>query len=77
MNDLVEPYTIAWASWAIGFIVIEGFALARKGKGDTLSEHVWRLFSVRHEGRAVWARRAGLWAGMAWLAAHFVTGGAV
>ena len=37
---LQRKYTAAWALWALGFIVIETFALRSKAKGDTLSEHI-------------------------------------
>lgn len=43
-------WTRIWTVWAIllallilFFLVVEGFALARRGIGDTLSEQVWRL----------------------------------
>ncbi len=39
-RKLQRKYTWAWALWALGFIVIETFALRSKAKGDTLSEHV-------------------------------------
>jgi len=43
----VSGYTLAWAFWILFFLVVEGIALARKGKGDTFSEHWWALFRVR------------------------------
>jgi hypothetical protein len=77
MIELVDGYSWAWAIWGAGFLVIEGLALKRKAKGDTLSEHVWQLFSVKHKGAATWFRRGGLYLFLAWLVTHFVTGGAI
>jgi len=70
-------FSIIWAVWLGFFAVVEGVAVFNKKKGDTLSEHVWQLFSVKHEGKAVWARRGTLYAFLLWLVTHFVTGGAV
>jgi len=72
MDNLADGYSIAWAAWAAAFVVIEGAALYRKGKGDTLSEHVWQVFSIKHEGKAVWIRRGGLASFLIWLAAHLL-----
>lgn len=41
-------WAIIGAVWIIAFAIFEGFALARDGIGDTLSETVWYL---RDEGR--------------------------
>lgn len=79
-------FTIAWILWIAAFLVIEGIALFRKEKGDTLSEHVWKWFGTRRDveyevdesGQPKgWLRfgRFVLLAFMAWLTAHFVTGG--
>jgi hypothetical protein len=57
------------------FGAIEGQALANKRQGDTLSETVWRWFSIRHKGRWWRTRRLALLSFLAWLVAHFVTGG--
>jgi hypothetical protein len=73
----VSGYTIAWLAWLAAFGVIEGSALVSKREGDTLSEHVWRWFAVKDKSRrgTVRARRFALLAFMAWLTAHFLTGG--
>ena len=71
----MDTFTWLWLGWIAAFLGIEGRALFNKVPGDTLSEHVWRWFSVRGKGRAWQARRVGLLAFMAWLAAHFLTGG--
>ncbi|AFU61984.1 MULTISPECIES: hypothetical protein [Streptomyces] len=75
-------WTWLWAGWLGAFLVIEGKALFNKEKGDTLSEHVWRWFSTERTAKAAgqptgWVRlrRFTLLAFMAWLSAHFVTGG--
>jgi hypothetical protein len=76
----VTGFEIAWAAWAGAFLIVEGVALARKDKNDTLSEQVWRLFHTakgqRKDGTTQ-ARRAVLVMFLAWLTAHFLTGGAV
>lgn len=77
MIELQEPYAIAWAGWGIAFLIIEGFALFNKQKGDTLSEHVWQIFSIKHKGKMAWTRRGGLIAFMIWLFIHFVSGGVI
>jgi hypothetical protein len=73
----VSGYTIAWLAWLGAFVVIEGRALTNKASEDTLSEHVWRWFAVRDKSRKglIRARRFALLAFMAWLSAHFLTGG--
>ncbi|MGW3323894.1 hypothetical protein [Streptomyces virginiae] len=80
-------FEIAWASWAGAFVVIEGVALYRKQPGDTLSEQIWRIFGTRRDIEytakgaqprgLLRARRFALVAFLAWLAAHFLSGGAV
>lgn len=66
-----------WLGWLAIFAVGEGIALTRSDKDDTLSEKVWKWFSVteRNRGRFGQARRFALLAFMAWLSAHFMTGG--
>lgn len=66
-------FTIAWGLWALAFAVIEGIGLANKKKGDTLSEHVWKIFKVR-ESKAWTFGRFFLAAFMVWLSGHFVFG---
>ncbi|AWY07568.1 hypothetical protein SEA_YOSIF_4 [Streptomyces phage Yosif] len=73
-------FEIAWAAWAGAFVVIEGIALARKDKNDTLSEQVWRIFHTKRgqvPTKTTQARRAVLVMFLAWLVAHFLSGGAV
>jgi hypothetical protein len=67
-----------WVCWLGAFAVIEGVALVRKDKGDTLSEHVWKWFHTQQGQKTdgtTRLRRFGLLAFMAWLAVHFLTGG--
>ena len=72
-----------WVAWLAVFGVVEGAALTNKSKDDTLSEHVWKWFAIGQPGDRprftgwVQARRFGLLAFLAWLAAHFLTGGMV
>ncbi len=74
-------WTWLWLAWGVLFLVIEGVALANREHGDTLSEHVWRLFGIGRPGNrpavtgSVRLRRFLLLAFMAWLALHFLTGG--
>jgi hypothetical protein len=73
---VTDPYTLGWLLWIAAFLGLEGKALVNKRPGDTLSEHVWRWSSVKAKGGAWRLRRFGLLAFLAWLAAHFLTGGA-
>ncbi|MEU5878191.1 hypothetical protein [Spirillospora sp. NPDC047279] len=41
-----SAFTWAWALWIVFFLLVEGYALLRKRKGDTFSEHWWTLFHV-------------------------------
>lgn len=76
----MSGYTIAWLAWLGAFGVIEGLALANKRQNDTLSEHIWRWFATQSDGPAkptgwIRARRFILVAFLAWLSAHFLSGG--
>lgn len=69
-------WTALWIVWIGIFLVLEGIALFDKTPGNTLSERTWDWFSVRGRGRAWRLRRFVLLSFMAWLAVHFLTGGA-
>jgi hypothetical protein len=71
----MDLYTESWIFWGLMFAVIEGAALLNKKGGDTLSEHIWVWFSIKHKGRGWRLRRFALLAGLAWLILHFLTGG--
>lgn len=68
-------YTAAWIIWLLMFGAIEGAALKNKREGDTLSEHIWKWFSIDNKGSGWRARRAALVGFLAWLVAHMLTGG--
>ena len=68
-------WTWLWVWWLALFAVIEGAALLNKQAGDTLSEHVWKWFSVTSKGKGWRSRRFVLLAFLAWLTTHFLTGG--
>lgn len=72
----MSGWTVAWVLWIAAFAVIEGLALARKAKGDTLSEHVWKWFAVRDKSNPVWhwAGRILLLIGGVWLTGHLAFG---
>lgn len=65
-------WAIVGAVWLGTFLVFEGWALARPGIGDTLSESVWFL---RDTGQWLyWLILDLVWATMvtmAWLLVHF------
>lgn len=71
----MDGFTIAWLLWGLAFLVIEGVALFNAKRDDTLSEHVWRWFSIRKRSKGWQARRFALVAFLAWLVLHFLTGG--
>lgn len=56
------------------FVVIEGWALINKDRGDTLSEHVWKWFRIREKPRQWTVRRAALAVFLVWLLVHMVAG---
>ncbi|MEU6056973.1 hypothetical protein [Streptomyces sp. NPDC047097] len=70
-----------WIVWLGAFCAIEGKALANRTEGDTLSEHIWTWFSTSRSAAAgqpsgwVRLRRFSLLAFLAWLLAHFLSGG--
>ena len=72
-----------WIAWFAMFGLVEGVALANKSRDDTLSEHVWKWFGIGRPGArptmtgSVQARRFVLLGSLAWVAAHFLTGGMV
>lgn len=75
-------WDLTWYVWFAYFAVVEGKALANSRANDTLSEHVWQWFGIDLPGTAprevtgwVRLRRFVLLAFMAWLAAHFLSGG--
>jgi hypothetical protein len=73
-------FTAAWVIWLVAFVAIEAWALVRKKRGDTLSEHTWDWFCLKGSkgGKSTWCvvRRVTFVAFWAWLTIHFVTGGA-
>lgn len=71
----MDVWSWLWVVWLAAFAVIEGAAIARKERGDTLSENVWRWFSVKDRSPGYKMRRFVLLTFMVWLTAHFLTGG--
>jgi len=69
--ELSDPYTIGWILWMLGFVGLEGKALWNEQSGDTLSEHIWAWFSIKHDGPMKIARRSALGVGVGWAAGHF------
>ena len=44
--DLNSFYTWGWIIWLLAFVGLEGAAIKNKNPGDTLSEHVWKIFKI-------------------------------
>ena len=66
LAEVVNPWTAAWAAWALLFLAIEIPALIQKGdRTDTLSQHV-RWFRNRS-----WVTHCALGAAWLWLTLHF------
>lgn len=72
----MNEYTALWLLWLLQFLAIEGAALLNKRPNDTLSEHIWHVFSIRQKSQGWRVRRFSLLAFLAWLCAHFLSGGA-
>lgn len=73
----MSVWTAVWAAWLAVFAVVEGWALARKAPGDTLSEAVWRWFRTGpgHTAGTGWGFRSfALGAFLVWLALHLTFG---
>lgn len=70
-------WSTIWIIWMATFGVVEGIALIRPGRGDTLSENTWRWFKTgpaRTVG-AGWGWRAfALGAFLVWLTLHLMFG---
>lgn len=66
----MDAFTALWLVWLLMFLGIEGAALFRKERGDTLSEHVWKWFSVKDKAPGWIARRVALLAFLLWLFLH-------
>ena len=76
--ELNDNYTWLWIGWLLAFIGIETAALLNKDSGDTLSEHVWKWFSVKESSSPHKTFRMVCLGGfLGWLVIHFMTGGKV
>lgn len=73
---LNRKYTYLWIVWLAAFGVIEWAALKDQRKGDTLSEHFWKLMGTKTPGRnwKHWLFRGGVGVFFAWIIPHFFTG---
>jgi hypothetical protein len=60
-------WSVAWLGWLLAFLFVELPGAILPGKGETLSEHVWRWFPT-------WPRRVIFAAFWLALGAHFVFG---
>ncbi len=70
----MSGWTVAWIGWLLMFAVIEGVAIIRKEKGDTLSEHIWKWFRIRDKPQQWTWRRIALAGFLVWLLVHMVAG---
>ncbi len=72
-------WTVAWVVWLGLFVVLEAVAIRRRAEGDTLSENVWKWFSLKGNkgtlSRWQTVARFGFLAFWAWLTIHFLSGG--
>jgi len=64
-----KPFTVAWLSWIVMFLFIEGLAIFSKVEHATFSAHV-RDF-LTHQP---WWVQGIMWVFLAWLAAHLLLG---
>lgn len=68
----MSGYTWLWIVWLVQFGAIEGAALIDKHPGDTLSEHVWDVFTIRDKPTGWIWRRGSLLLFLGWLVAHLM-----
>ena len=71
----MDPFGWLWMGFIAYFVVVEGIAIKRKERGDTLSEKTWNIIfkdKARKQPR-IWFYFLG--GGMIWLFVHFMTGG--
>lgn len=71
----MSAYDWLWVAWFIAFFAIELPAFLDGVPGGTLSENIWRIFSVRGKGRFWRFRRAILLLALGMLFYHFAAGG--
>jgi hypothetical protein len=67
-------FTWLWIVWLLAFAVIEGAALYL-GHGRSLSDHIWKWFSIGVKGKFWRLRHVALLTFVVWLALHLLTGG--
>ena len=74
-------WDLLWVAWLLAFAVLEGIALWRKKRGDTLSENTWKWFSLKGDkSKLRWWQyllRIGFFAFWIWLTIHFLSGGRI
>ena len=68
-SGLNSTFTLLWVLWFAAFLAIEFYALGRKEKGDTLTEHIRRWMALDRPG--IWQGRVVLMAFLLWLVVHF------
>lgn len=72
----MDGWTTSWLLWIALFFAIEIPAVLNKKDGDTLSEHVWQWFAIKGVNpQHARGRKFALLSLLAWMAAHFLTGG--
>ena len=72
----MDLFTLLWVGWIGAFAAIEGAALMRRrANAETLSGKVWTWFGIKGKPAGYRARRFALLTFLAWLVAHFLTGG--
>lgn len=67
--ELNDAYTWGWVALLLLGGGLEYAAIRNPERGDTLSEHIWKLFAVKG-GKAEWLRRGILLAGLGWATVH-------
>ncbi len=69
-----DGWTTAWFLWIVMFGTIELPALLNRRLGDTLSEHIWKWFSIKTKSTGWRLRRFSLVAFLSWMMIHLLTG---
>lgn len=68
----MDFFTVAWLTLAILVLIVELIAALNNRSNDTLTQYVYKIFSIKEKGKLWWLRRSLLLAIMVTLTLHFM-----